>query len=104
MFSERNRLATFDDCPNLAEMPGKASLAKAGYFYKNQNTQCAFCLHITRNWKISDNVALEHRDQFPNCPNVHGCDPRNIPLHGGTTVEDQDSIQSSSPAALDQVE
>ncbi|VEN63268.1 unnamed protein product [Callosobruchus maculatus] len=69
--SVETRLATFENWPS-SNVVSPESLANAGFYYlgDGDNTKCAFCKGVVREWEQGDNPDYEHRRHFPNCPYV----------------------------------
>jgi hypothetical protein len=88
---EAVRLKTFDTWPMRYGYLAPRDLAKAGFFYFNQDcaVQCAFCLRIIRDWFPMDEPMSEHRRRFGNCPFVMGLSVGNIRLNSVTGREEQ---------------
>jgi hypothetical protein len=57
----------------------KAFLAKAGFFYFNNEdqVQCAFCLGVVKGWKITDDPFVVHQRRFPSCTFIAGLSCQN---------------------------
>ena len=65
---ERSRLSSYTNWPRDTNIEPEA-LAQAGLFYlcRDDRVKCAFCRHILRNWKPSDEPMMKHRHTFPSC-------------------------------------
>lgn len=90
MRSEEARLGTFASWPSNSPMR-PSELAQAGLFYMGQNdlVRCFCCAGMLGAWEPGDSAWGEHEKHHPNCFFILGHDVGNMPLPGGSQVEEE---------------
>lgn len=80
MFSELNRLKTFEGWPSPYVKP--ESLAKAGFYYTKykDRVHCPFCHLEVESWEQGDDAFTDHRKWSHDCPFVKGYNCGNVPI------------------------
>ncbi|XP_052238222.1 E3 ubiquitin-protein ligase XIAP-like isoform X1 [Dreissena polymorpha] len=96
-FNERERLSTFHDWPEGANVT-KEDLAKNGFIYLHvsDRVQCVFCRACLGEWSQGDIVANEHRKYCPECPLAFGYECGNIPLPASSRPQSTQQSQQRS--------
>uniref|UniRef100_A0A8C6WQR5 X-linked inhibitor of apoptosis n=1 Tax=Neogobius melanostomus TaxID=47308 RepID=A0A8C6WQR5_9GOBI len=89
MRSEEARLDTFASWPSNSPMR-PTDLAQAGLYYMGQNdlVQCFCCAGMMGAWESGDCAWEEHEKHYRNCFFILGHDVGNMPLVGGSQVEE----------------
>uniref|UniRef100_A0A8C6TT65 E3 ubiquitin-protein ligase XIAP n=1 Tax=Neogobius melanostomus TaxID=47308 RepID=A0A8C6TT65_9GOBI len=92
MRSEEARLDTFASWPSNSPMR-PTDLAQAGLYYMGQNdlVQCFCCAGMMGAWESGDSAWEEHEKHYRNCFFILGHDVGNMPLVGGSQVEEEGS-------------
>lgn len=96
---ERLRLITYllygHQWPKM-EVISPTELAKAGFFYMNEDAvKCAFCRGVVSNWQHGD-VAMEaHQRLFPNCAFIRGEYCGNMPFEIDPDINSTPSSSSN---------
>lgn len=89
MRSEEARLNTFASWPSNSPVR-PTDLAQAGLYYMGQSdvVRCFCCAEMIGAWEPGDRPWEEHEKHFPNCFFILGHDVGNVPLAGGSQVEE----------------
>ncbi|XP_068442335.1 E3 ubiquitin-protein ligase XIAP [Clinocottus analis] len=92
MRSEEARLQTFSSWPSTAPVRPR-DLAQAGLYYlgNDDQVQCFCCGGMLAHWAAGDTAWAEHTNHFPYCFFILGHDVGNVPFHGGTGEEENES-------------